>query len=176
MPRTARENSGSRKKGGRSGSGGRRPRSPSGRNARTSGSGRTRLIPGWIPPYAGIPGHVPARQGVAVDGKERKGAKAGQNKKVHLLAAVTHAPGIVIGQDRVAKAGKANEISHFKPLLAPLPLAGTVVTADAMQANRDNTLYVRKVKDAHWLWPILGNQPNLNAELNAMAWENTPVA
>src|SRR5262249_4351889 len=80
------------------------------------------------PAACGDPGHVPARQGVAVDGKERKGAKYGQNKKVHLLAAVTRVPGIVIAQDRVAKAGKANEISHFKPLLAPLPLAGTVVT------------------------------------------------
>ncbi len=131
----------------------------------------------WLDPaVCGDPGHVPARQGVAVDGKERKLAKAGGNRKVHLLAAVTHAPGIVIAQDKVAKAGKANEISHFKPLLAPLPLAGTVVTADAMQANRDNSLFVRTVKDAHWLWPILGNQPNLNAQLNALPWENTPVA
>ncbi|MBV9446169.1 MAG: ISAs1 family transposase [Streptosporangiaceae bacterium] len=131
----------------------------------------------WLDPAAyGDPGHVPARQGVAVDGKERKGAKYGQNKKVHLLAAVAHVPGIVIAQDRVAKAGKANEISHFKPLLAPLPLAGAVVTSDAMQANRDNALFLRAVKDAHWLWPILGNQPNLNAELNALDWENTPAA
>jgi predicted transposase YbfD/YdcC len=113
---------------------------------------------------------VPLRLG------ERKGAKYAQNKKVHLLAAVTHVPGIVIGQDRVAKAGKANEISHFKPLLAPLSLAGTVVTSDAMQANRDNSVFLRMVKDAHWLWPILGNQPNLNARLNALDWENTPVA
>jgi predicted transposase YbfD/YdcC len=130
----------------------------------------------WLDPAAcGDPGHVPARQGVAVDGKERKGAKAGQNKKAHLLAAVTHVPGIVIGQDRAAKAGKANEISHFKPLPAPLPLAGAVVTADAMQANRDNSLFLRRAKNAHWLWPILGNQPNLNAQLNALPWETTPV-
>jgi len=131
----------------------------------------------WLDPAAcGEPGHVPARQGVAVDGKERKGAKRGQNKKVHLLAAVTHVPGIVIAQDRVAKAGKANEISHFKPLLAPLPLAGAVVTSDAMQANRDNALFLRVAKDAHYLWPVLGNQPSLNAELNALDWEDAPVA
>jgi predicted transposase YbfD/YdcC len=131
----------------------------------------------WLDPAAcGDPGHVPPRQAVAVDGKERKGAKAGQNKKVHLLAAVTHVPGIVIAQDRIAKAGKANEISHFKPLLAPLPLKDAVVTSDAMQANRDNSLFLRKVKQAHWLWPVLGNQPNLNAQLNALPWETTPVA
>jgi predicted transposase YbfD/YdcC len=131
----------------------------------------------WLDPaVTGDPGHVPARHGVAVDGKERKLAKAGGKKKVHLLAAVTHVPGLVIAQDKVAKSGKANEITHFKPLLAPLPLDGAVVTSDAMQANRDNAAFLRTVKNAHWLWPILGNQPTLNAQLNALPWETTPVA
>jgi predicted transposase YbfD/YdcC len=131
----------------------------------------------WLDPAAcGDPGHVPARQGVAVDGKERKGAKSGGRKKVHLLAAVTHVPGIVIAQDKVAKSGKANEITHFKPLLAPLPLDGAVVTSDAMQSNRDNAVFLRKAKNAHYLWPVLGNQPTLSETLNAMAWTTTPVA
>ena len=141
---------------------------------------------GWFRPHAahpwldpavtGDPGHVPARHGVAVDGKERKLAKAGGKKKVHLLAAVTHVPGLVIAQDRVAKAGKANEVTHFRPLLEPLPLDGVLVTSDAMQATRDNALYLRKSKNAHYLWPVLGNQPNLNAQLSALPWETTPVA
>jgi predicted transposase YbfD/YdcC len=131
----------------------------------------------WLDPAAcGDPGHVPARQGVAVDGKERKGAKAGGRKKVHLLAAVTHVPGIVIAQDKVAKSGKANEITHFKPLLAPLPLDDAVVTSDAMQSNRDNAIFLRKAKNAHYLWPVLGNQPTLNETLNALAREDVPVA
>ncbi len=131
----------------------------------------------WLDPAAcGDPGHVPARQGVAVDGKERKGAKSGGQKKVHLLAAVTHVPGLVIAQDKVAKSGKANEITHFKPLLAPLPLDDAVVTSDAMQANRDNALFLRKAKKAHYLWPVLGNQPTLSESLNALAWEHVPVA
>ena len=66
---------------------------------------------------------------VGVDGKERKLAKAGGKAKVHLLGAVTHVTGLVIGQDKVAKAGKANEITHFRPLLEPLPLRGVVITA-----------------------------------------------
>ena len=152
------------------------PAAASSREERCDGRFRPHPAHPWLDPaVCGAPGHVPARQGIAVDGKERKGAKYGQNKKVHLLAAVTHVPGIVIAQDRVAKAGKANEISHFKPLLTPLPLAGTVVTSDAMQANRGNSLFLRKAKGAHWLWPVLGNQPSLNAELNALNWENTPV-
>src|SRR5207249_4369373 len=83
---------------------------------------------------------------------------------------VTHAPGIVIAQDKVAKAGKANEITHFRPLLAPLPLDDVVVTSDAMQANRDNALYLREAKNAHYLWPVLGNQPSLSGTLNALPW------
>ncbi len=90
----------------------------------------------------------------AEEKRERKLAKAGGKKKVHLLAAVTHVPGLVIAQDRVAKAGKANEVTHFRPLLEPLPLDGVLVTSDAMQATRDNALYLRKSKNAHYLWPV----------------------
>ena len=82
----------------------------------------------------------------------------------------------MIAQDKVAKSGKANEVSHFRPLLAPLPLDGAVVTSDAMQANRDNALFLRTVKKAHYLWPILGNQPTLNETLNALPWQGAPVA
>ena len=148
------------------------PAAESFREARQDGWFRPHPQHPWLDPaVTGDPGHVPARQAVAVDGKERKGAKAGGKKKVHLLAAVTHTPGIVIAQDKVAKAGKANEISHFRPLLAPLPLAGTVVTSDAMQANRDNAVFLRTVKKAHYLWPVLGNQPTLNETLNALPWK-----
>ena len=153
------------------------PAAESFREEREDGWFRPHPAHPWLDPgVCGDPGHVPVRRAVAVDGKERKGAKSGGEKKVHLLAAVTHVPGLVIAQDKVAKAGKANEISHFRPLLAPLPLDDVLVTSDAMQANRDNSLFLRRAKAAHYLWPVLGNQPNLNAQLNAMDWENTPVA
>ena len=44
-----------------------------------------------------------------------------------------------------------------------------------MQATRDNAFWLRKAKNAHYLWPILGNQPGLNAALNALPWETAPV-
>ena len=153
------------------------PAAESFREERQDGRFRPHPLHPWLDPaVTGDPGHVPARRAVAVDGKERKLAKAGGQKKVHLLAAVTHVPGLVIAQDKVAKSGKANEITHFKPLLAPLPLDGVLITSDAMQANRDNALFLRKAKKAHYLWPVLGNQPGLNAQLNALPWETTPVA
>jgi predicted transposase YbfD/YdcC len=147
------------------------------REEREDGWFRPHPLHPWLDPaVTGDPGHVPARHAVAVDGKERKGAKAGGNKKVHLLAAVTHVPGLVIAQDRVARSGKANEVTHFRPLLEPLPLAGAVVTADAMQTTRDNALFVRKVKQGHYLWPVLGNQPGLREQLDVLPWQTTPVA
>jgi predicted transposase YbfD/YdcC len=141
--------------------------------------GWVRAAPGhpWLDPaVTGDPGHVPARQAVAVDGKERKLAKAAGKAKVHLLGAISHVTGLVIGQDKVAKSGKANEVTHFRPLLEPLPLEGILVTAGAMQTTRDNARFLREVKHAHFLWPVLGNQPGLYAALDALDWENTPVA
>src|SRR5438034_1682351 len=145
----------------------------------TRADGLVRAAPGhpWLDPaITGDSGHRPARPAVGVDGKERKLAKAGGKKKVHLLGAITHVTGLVIGQDRVAKSGKANEITHFRPLLEPLPLDDVLITADAMQTTRDNARFLREVKHAHFLWPVLGNQPKLQEQLNALPWETAPLA
>jgi predicted transposase YbfD/YdcC len=160
---------------------GRRRRKPPAAEAlrEVRGDGWVRAAPchPWLDPaVTSDPAHVPARQAVAVDGKERKLAKAAGKAKVHLLGAITHVTGLVIGQDKVAKSGKANEVTHFRPLLEPLPLEGIVVTADAMQTTRDNARFLHEVKHAHFLWPVLGNQPGLYAALDGLDWENTPVA
>ena len=158
----------------------RRRKPPAGEALReTRADGLVRAAPGhpWLDPaVTGDPAHRPGRPAVGVDGKERKLAKAGGKAKVHLLGAVTHVTGLVIGQDKVAKAGKANEITHFRPLLEPLPLAGVVITADAMQTQREHARWLTEDKDAFYLVPVLGNQPGLYAQLDALAWEDTPVA
>jgi hypothetical protein len=104
-----------------------------------------RAAPGhpWLDPAAtGDPAHQPAVPTVAVDGKERRLARADGKKKVHLLGAITHGTGQVIGQDRVVRTSKANEVTHFKPLLEPLALRDVVITADAMQATRENARWL----------------------------------
>jgi len=158
----------------------RRRRAPAGEALReVRADGWFRAAPGhpWLDPaVTGDPAHRTARPAVGVDGKERKLAKAGGKKKVHLLAAITHGTGLVISQDKVARAGKASETTHFKPLLEPLPLHDVVVTADAMQTTRENARWLTEDKHAHYLLPVLGNQPRLYAALDALDWENTPVA
>jgi predicted transposase YbfD/YdcC len=44
-----------------------------------------------------------------------------------------------------------------------------------MQTTRDNAAFLRK-KNAHYLWPVLGNQPGLREQLDALPWETTPVS
>jgi predicted transposase YbfD/YdcC len=170
-----------RRSGGKKENRARRRRKPPAAEAlrQTRDDGWARAAPGhpWLDPaVTGDPGHVPARPAVAVDGKERKLAKAAGKTKVHLLGAITHVTGLVIGQDRVAKAGKANEITHFRPLLEPLSLAGAVITADAMQTQREHARWLTEDKDAFYLVPVLGNQPGLYAQLDALPWEGAPVA
>ena len=67
---------------------------------------------------------------LAVDGKTLKGSKDGEQKAVHLLAALVPGKGVVLSQEQVD--GKSNEIKAIRPLLDRLDLCGKVVSADAM--------------------------------------------
>lgn len=116
--------------------------------------------------------HRPPRAAVAVDGKTSRGARAGGGQAPHLVAAVTHT-GVVLGQRQVSQ--KSNEITAFVPLLKDLPLADVVITADAMQTQRGHARFLREVKDAHFILPVLDNQPGLFAQLDRLDWKQAPV-
>jgi predicted transposase YbfD/YdcC len=109
--------------------------------------------------------------GLSVDGKTTRGARTGAGAP-HLVAAVTHT-GVVVGQRQVAE--KSNEITAFIPLLDPLELTGVVVTADAMHCQRDNARFLRAVKNAHFIFPVLENQPTLYRQLDRLDWRSVPV-
>jgi predicted transposase YbfD/YdcC len=116
--------------------------------------------------------HRPRLAQVAVDGKTSRGAKTAGNPAPHLLAALS-CMGVVLAQRQIAC--KSNEITAFVPLLTPLDLAGQVVTADAMQTQRGHASWLREVKDAHFIFPVLDNQPTLFDRLDALDWANAPV-
>src|SRR5712691_9314359 len=141
------------------GGGTKQRRPPAGEALReVRADGWFRAAPGhpWLDPaVTGDPAHRPALPAVGVDGKERRLAKAGGQKKVHLLAAITHGTGLVISQDKVARAGKANETTHFKPLLEPLPLHATCL----------------RKRGAHYVFTIGENQPKLYEAVNALPWQ-----
>jgi hypothetical protein len=52
------------------------------------------------------------------------------------------------------------------------------VTAAAVdgKTTRDNALWLRKAKNAHYLFQVLGNQPGAFALLDALPWPAAPVA
>jgi predicted transposase YbfD/YdcC len=118
-------------------------------------------------------GHRPRLAQVAVDGKVVRGARRGDGTAPHLLGAVTGA-GVVLGQRQVAD--KSNEVPQFKLLLAPLALTGAVVTADGLHTVRAHATFLVEDKQAHYVFQVLENQPNLFAALNTLPWRQVPIS
>jgi predicted transposase YbfD/YdcC len=84
------------------------------------------------------------RRAVAVDGKTMRGFRSPQGPARHLMAAIDHHAGVVIGQVDVP--GKTNEIPIFSQLCDQIPdLEQVVVTADAM--------HCQKTTRTIWCWP-----------------------
>ena len=70
---------------------------------------------------------------------------------------------------------KHNETSHFTELLAPLDLAGAVVTFDALHTVRANLDWLAGEKKAQYIAVVKANQPLLHARLKALPWRQVPV-
>ena len=97
---------------------------------------------------------------IAVDGKTLRGARLEGGGQVHLLSALTHQEGVVVGQRDVD--GKTNEITEFAPLLEQIDIENVVITADALHTQREHAKFLA-TKKAHWIFGLKGNQPNLAA-------------
>ncbi|MEO5334962.1 MAG: ISAs1 family transposase [Magnetococcus sp. YQC-5] len=72
---------------------------------------------------------------IAIDGKALRGAKQENGKPVHLLSAFLHRQGSTLAQIPIAD--KSNEITAVRPLLTNLALAGRLITADAIHAQKN---------------------------------------
>lgn len=108
---------------------------------------------------------VPADQPIAVDGKALRGAAHGVGQQglpgEHLVAAYAHAAGAVLMQVRTA--GKGHELAGATEVLAAVPLAGRLVTADALLTQR--TISDQIVGGGgDYLLPVDENQPALLAD------------
>jgi predicted transposase YbfD/YdcC len=116
------------------------------------------------------------RRAVAVDGKAVRGTRhaSGDGQARHLLAAVDQQAGAVLAPAEVD--GKTNEITCFAPLLAPLDLAGAVVTADALHAQREHAEFLVAGKNAHYILAVKSNQPRLDAQLKSLPWRQVLAA
>ncbi|MCX4826994.1 ISAs1 family transposase [Streptomyces sp. NBC_01142] len=115
------------------------------------------------------------RRAIAVDGKCLRGAKRPDGSRVFLLSAVRHGDGVTLASREIG--AKTNEIPEFAPLLDHIDdtdLAGTVVTADALHAQRDHATYLHE-RGAHYLLTIKNNQRGQARQLHALPWKDIPV-
>ena len=110
---------------------------------------------------------------VAVDGKTLRGSGHGGEHSRHLLAALDHAHGVVLGQVEVG--AKTNEIPLFTTLCDRLDIQDAVITADALHAQREHARYLHR-RRAHYVVTVKRNQPSLHAQLAALPWCDVPVA
>jgi predicted transposase YbfD/YdcC len=110
---------------------------------------------------------------VALDGKTSRHAKRADGSRVHLVGAVTHGDGRLLGQVEVD--AKTNETTVFRRLLGPLDLRDVLVTADALHTVRANLDWLVTRKNAHYLAVIKKNQPTVWAFLAGLPWADIPT-
>jgi predicted transposase YbfD/YdcC len=110
---------------------------------------------------------------IAVDGKTVRGAKDKEGKAPHLVAALAHSIGAVLGQAAVD--AKSNEIPAVRDLLkAFTDLAGAVITIDAMHTQGD-TAQVITGRGADYVMTVKGNMPTLYRQLKKLPWAAIPA-
>lgn len=93
-----------------------------------------------------------------VVGKTIRGARAQGGQAPHLVAALDHTAGVVLGQ--IAVADKSNEIPAVRDLLAgfePADLRGCIITVDAMHTQTDTAQAILDA-DADYVFTVKGNQ------------------
>ena len=109
---------------------------------------------------------------IAIDGKTVRGAKNKEGKAPHLVAALAHGIGAVLGQ--VAVDAKSNEIPAVRELLkAFASLASAVITIDAMHTQSD-TAQVILSRGADYVMTVKGNMPTLYRQLKKLPWAAVP--
>ncbi len=109
---------------------------------------------------------------IAIDGKTVRGAKSKGGKAPHLVAALAHGVGAVLGQ--VAVDEKSNEIPAVRELLkAFADLAGAILTIDAMHTQHD-TAHAILARQADYVMTVKANMPTLYRQLKQLPWTGVP--
>ncbi len=114
-----------------------------------------RAVGGWL---AGT--GVAADDALALDGKTLRGIHGDQVPGVHLVGAYAHRAGAMLAQLRTE--GKGHELAAAEALLDELPLAGRIVTGDALLTQREVSRRV-VAGQGDYLLPADENQPKLRA-------------
>jgi DDE_Tnp_1-associated/Transposase DDE domain len=117
-----------------------------------------RALSGWL---RNLVGRKPG-EAIAIDGKTLRGARRGSGGQVHLLSALLHGTGVILGQCEVEE--KSNEIPAAPQLLDRLELSGVTVTADALHTQRELADFLVN-EGADYVLTVKDNQPTLKREI-----------
>jgi predicted transposase YbfD/YdcC len=129
-----------------------------------------RVLGAWLYTRAA---RVCGRLVIAIDGKTVRGARSKGGKAPHLVAALAHGAGAVLGQ--VAVEVKSNEIPAVRELLkAFASLAGAVITLDAMHTQADTAQAITS-RGAAYVMTVKGNMPALYRQLKKLPWAAVPA-
>jgi predicted transposase YbfD/YdcC len=116
---------------------------------------------------------VSGRLVIAIDGKTVRGARDKNGKAPHLVSALAHGIGAVLGQ--VAVDAKSNEIPAVRDLLkAFASLAGAVITIDALHTQHDTAKAIL-ARQADYVMTVKANTPTLYRQLRKLPWAAVPA-
>ncbi len=115
---------------------------------------------------------VAGRRVIAVDGKSVRGARGGDASAPHLVAALAHGSGAVLGQVSVSE--KSNEIPAARALLETLDLDGAVITMDALHTQHATATLVTEA-GADYVLTVKANQKTLYTRLKSLPWARIPA-
>jgi len=112
---------------------------------------------------------------IAIDGKTHRGTGGTFVKALHTLNVWSTKNHIALAQMLVDS--KSNEIKAMPEILERLKIDGCIITADALNCQREIATKVIK-KKADYIFPVKGNQRRLQENLihyfNKFAFENEP--
>jgi len=135
-----------------------------------------RIIGGWLRDLADAGKLDGLLTAIAIDGKWLRGVLDGQ---VKLFAAMLHEEKAVIAQHRIPD--ETTETTQVRALLEHADLDGAVVTADAVNAQRDTADYIAGPEEkggrgpAYFLF-VKGNQPKLQRAVFDAVQQDCPRA
>lgn len=134
---------------------------------RLDGEGFDRVLSAWLVRQQILTGHV-----VAIDGKALRGSATATTPAQHLLSAILPDLGVVVAQQAVS--AKTNEIPCAVPLLASRPLAGAIVTADALHTQAATARAIVDDHHADYVFTVKDNPPTLKEEIATLGLEGFP--
>jgi len=106
---------------------------------------------------------LPDKDIVSIDGKTSCGSKGEDLRALHMVNALCHSHGLVIGQTKTDQ--KSNEITAIPKLLKSLMIEGCIVTIDAMGCQKKIVEHIVEKNKADYVIGLKGNQGTLHNEV-----------